>query len=295
MPRLPLLTVVERNAIISDHDYVASGIFNDVFRRQKLIHAASACLAREHGVMVTNGVLRRASGEFSSDHKRIYQAILPHLRRAIGLVARMHDLEAASRRAAAAADLHPDGLVVVDQNRRIRFCNAAAERALVRGDGLYWRNGVLHGRHSHDDVALARLIREAALQTGLRGGGMRVTRGGEDPDLALIVTPFPPDLLRLVGAATPQALITITELAPRPPPESRHIAELFGLSKAEAELAIGLLEGKQVEEIALERHVALSTVRSQLRSILRKTGLHRQGELVQLLGQVPVYKARSDI
>jgi DNA-binding CsgD family transcriptional regulator len=207
----------------------------------------------------------------------------------------MHDLEAASRRAAAAADLHPDGLVVVDQNRRIRFCNAAAERALVRGDGLYWRNGVLHGRHSHDDVALARLIREAALQTGLRGGGMRVTRGGEDPDLALIVTPFPPDLLRLVGAATPQALITITELAPRPPPESRHIAELFGLSKAEAELAIGLLEGKQVEEIALERHVALSTVRSQLRSILRKTGLHRQGELVQLLGQVPVYKARSDI
>jgi DNA-binding CsgD family transcriptional regulator/PAS domain-containing protein len=295
MPRLPLLTVVERNAIIGDHDYVASGLFNDVFRRQKLIHAASACLARQHGLMVTNGVLRRASGEFSSDHRRIYQAILPHLRRAIGLAVRMHDLESVSRRAAAAADLHPDGLVIVDPNRRVRFCNTAAERALVRGDGIYWRDGVLHGRHSHDDGALARLIRGAALRTGLCGGGLRVTRGGEAPDLALIVTPFPPDLLRLVDAATPQALVTITELALPSPPDRRHVADLFGFSKAETELAIGLLEGKHLEEIALERHVALSTVRSQLRSILRKTGLHRQGELVQLLRQVPVYNGRSQI
>ncbi len=80
MPRLPLLTVVERGAIIDDRAYVASGIFNDVFRRQKLIHAASACLAREHGLMITNGVLRRASREFGPDDKRLYQAILPRRR-----------------------------------------------------------------------------------------------------------------------------------------------------------------------------------------------------------------------
>ena len=118
--------------------------------------------------------------------------------------------------------------------------------------------------------------------------------GGGRPDLALIVTPFPPELREFASIATAHALVTITELAPRPAPAGRHVTELFGLSKAEAELAIALLEGKHVEEIALERHVALSTVRSQLRSILRKTGLHRQGELVQLLGQLPAYPPRSD-
>ena len=291
MPRLPLLTAVERNAIISDHDYVASGIFNDVFRRQKLIHAASACLAREQGLMITSGVLRRARGEFGTDEKRLYHAILPHLRRAIELTVRMQDLQIASRRAAAAADLNADGLVIVDQHRRIRFCNAAAERALVAGDGVCRRDGSLQVRHLHDSDGFACLIRDAALRTGLRGGGMRVVRGGEEPDLALIVTPFPPDLLEFMGAATPQALVTFAELVSQPAPEGRHLAALFGFSKAEAELAIALLNGKHVEEIALERHVALSTARSQLRSILEKTGTHRQGELLQLLGQVPVYQA----
>jgi DNA-binding CsgD family transcriptional regulator len=93
--------------------------------------------------------------------------------------------------------------------------------------------------------------------------------------------------------ATAHALVTLTELAPRPAPAGRYVTELFGLSKAETVLAIALLEGKNVEEIALERHVALSTVRSQLRAILRKTGLHRQGELLQLLGQLPAYPPLS--
>ena len=293
MPRLPLLTAVEREEIISDRDYVASGIFNDVFRRQKLIHAASACLAREPGFMITNGVLRRASRDFGTDDKRLYQAMLPHLRRAIELTVRMHDLQVATRRAAAVADLNADGLVIVDQHSRIQFTNAAAERVLIRGDGVCRREGVLHVRHSHDSDDLTRLIREAALRTGSCGGCIRLGRGVETPALAVIVTPFPPDLYKLADTATAQALVTLTELAPRPAPAGRHIAELFGLSKAEAELARALLEGKQVEEIAIERHVALSTVRSQLRSILRKTGLHRQGELVQLLGQVPAYKPRA--
>lgn len=293
MPRLPLLTVVERDAIISDRDYVMSGIFNDVFRRQKLIHAASACLAREHGVMVTNGVLRRAHGEFGTNDKRLYQALLPHLRRAIELSVRMHDLRLASQRAAAAADLSAHGLVIVDQHRRIEFSNAAAEKALARGDGVCSRQGVLHVCHPQNSDGFARLIKEAALRTGQCGGGMRVVRGGEKPDLALIVTPFPPDLRKLANFAMAHALVTLTELAPCPPPEGRHVADLFGFSKAEAELAIALLEGKQAEEIALERHVALSTVRSQLRSMLGKTRTHRQGELVQLLRQVPAYRPPS--
>ncbi|HVG49795.1 MAG TPA: hypothetical protein VM899_16840 [Rubellimicrobium sp.] len=293
MPRLPLLTAVEREEIISDRDYLTSGIFNDVFRRQKLIHAASACLARKPGLMITNGVLRRASRDFGTDDRRLYQAMLPHVRRAIELTVRMHDLQLASRRAAAVADLNADGLLIVDQHRRIQFSNVAAERVLVRGDGVCRRDGMLHARPSHDSDRLARLIREAALRTGSRGGCMRVVRGIEKPALAVIVTPFPPDLRNLAETATAHALVSITELVLGPAPAGQHIIELFGLSKAEAELAIALLEGRHIEEIALERQVALSTVRSQLRSILRKTGLHRQGELVQLLGQVPTYGPHS--
>lgn len=49
MPRLPLLTAVDRGSIIEDREYFGSHIFNDVFRPQHMVHAASACMAR-HGL-----------------------------------------------------------------------------------------------------------------------------------------------------------------------------------------------------------------------------------------------------
>ncbi|MGB3276823.1 MAG: hypothetical protein WBA82_11595 [Castellaniella sp.] len=43
-----------------------------------------------------------------------------------------------------------------------------------------------------------------------------------------------------------------------------------------------------LHEAALERHVGLATVRSQLASLLRKTGTTRQGQLIALLARASV-------
>ncbi|MBL8405454.1 MAG: helix-turn-helix transcriptional regulator [Dechloromonas sp.] len=65
----------------------------------------------------------------------------------------------------------------------------------------------------------------------------------------------------------------------------RHRLEhLYGLTHAEAELTAHLVQGESLDNIASVRRVTLETVRGQLRTIFKKTGTHRQGELVCLAG-----------
>lgn len=57
----------------------------------------------------------------------------------------------------------------------------------------------------------------------------------------------------------------------------------FGFTEAEADLAEALLSGDTVAEYAQARLVSKQTLRNQLVGLMRKTGTHRQAELIGLL------------
>jgi DNA-binding CsgD family transcriptional regulator len=61
---------------------------------------------------------------------------------------------------------------------------------------------------------------------------------------------------------------------------------LFGLTQAEAKLAIRLCRGERLRAIAHARGVSLGTVRSQLRAIFSKTRTKSQAGLVLLLARL---------
>lgn len=64
------------------------------------------------------------------------------------------------------------------------------------------------------------------------------------------------------------------------------LRRLFGLSEAEAKVAVQLACGASLENIAAARGVSVDTVRAQVRSVFHKTGLHRQGELICVVGRL---------
>jgi len=53
----------------------------------------------------------------------------------------------------------------------------------------------------------------------------------------------------------------------------------YGLSPAEARVATHIADGGSVETYAAQAGVSRGTVRSQLKSVFAKTGVHRQAEL----------------
>ena len=65
------------------------------------------------------------------------------------------------------------------------------------------------------------------------------------------------------------------------------LTSLFGLSKKESIIAIRLAAGETLNEIAEREFLSPHTVRVHIRDTLRKTGTHRQTELVRLLHLLP--------
>jgi DNA-binding CsgD family transcriptional regulator len=83
-----------------------------------------------------------------------------------------------------------------------------------------------------------------------------------------------------------RALLTFATLAPKSALRPTDLMRVFGLSPAEARLASIIAEGTSPEHAAERLRIARETARNQLKAIFGKTGTHRQGELVALLGAV---------
>src|SRR5690606_9161871 len=91
----------------------------------------------------------------------------------------------------------------------------------------------------------------------------------------LLIAPLSSSMRMCLGSRAAEVLVLISGAHPLRTPAARLIA-LFGLSAAEAEVAVALSLGGHPEEIALQRGVRISTIRTQLSSILSKTGTARQ-------------------
>jgi DNA-binding CsgD family transcriptional regulator len=88
----------------------------------------------------------------------------------------------------------------------------------------------------------------------------------------------------LFGAG--RAIIHFSEIAP----VTLHVPELlqqaFGLTPAEARLALLLAKGSGVTAAAADLKIGRETARTQLRIIFQKTGTHKQAELAACLARI---------
>ena len=95
------------------------------------------------------------------------------------------------------------------------------------------------------------------------------------------------DLKDYGGPEVQQRLASLEQaLASREDGRNARLQSQFGLTQAEARIALHLAAGGSIAGYAAAHDVSPATVRSQLKSIFAKTGAHRQGELIGLIGRV---------
>ncbi len=291
MPRLPCATPVAREAIVPDPAYLGGALYNEVFRPQRLAHAAAACLLRTAEITAPLGIIRRVGSERPNRRDlELLRRLLPHMQRAVQLQLRLAALGARGDAAEEALDHAPFGVILVDAGGRVLFLNAPAEAVVAAADGLTVSNGALSAATAGETRALARLVADAAA-TGAgagtsAGGAMALSRPSSSSPLAVLVAPLRGQL-PVPAERRPAAVVFLAAPERCAPVAGRRLVELFGLSPAEAQLAVALLAGKRLRQIAAERSVQLPTVRNQLRAVLAKTGTARQADLVRLLATLP--------
>jgi DNA-binding NarL/FixJ family response regulator len=177
--------------------------------------------------------------------------------------------------------------------------NAAAEAMAANRLGLRivpqkvgpgGRHRTLATLHHEDQQALNALVRATALG-GSPGGGLRVRDASCSPALAALVSPLPRRLSEgaggLSGRVPGQALILLRDLkAASRAPDPGLLRRLFGLSLAEAEVACALYGGATKSAVAATRGLKESTIKSQVDSILLKTGSANLRDLERLLASL---------
>lgn len=86
------------------------------------------------------------------------------------------------------------------------------------------------------------------------------------------------------------ALLLFTPVSKKHIPPVELVRSLFDLTMSEARVARKLAAGKSAQEIADGGGVALSTVRTQIRQVMEKTGCSRQAEVVALLANIALQR-----
>ena len=236
-----------------------------------------------NGVII-NLLRPRRKEQFGSAELADLAMLHPHLIRAYLLTTRLSGLRQIAGDAAGAMERSPCGLVLTDAEGRVRHMNQPAERLCREPGGLSVLAGRLSAPRSADAQRLQGLIGAATvLDPSRRGGGsMALSTPARRLPLSISVAPIRSERSPLFDDG-PSALVCITDLEAGVSLPEHRLVELLGLTPAEARVALALLEGGGLREVAASLGVSFYTVRAHLARIFEKTGAGRQAELVRLL------------
>jgi len=190
-----------------------------------------------------------------------------------------------------------DGLVypvmLVDTMRGLLFRNRAATDALESTDYIVDRGGMLGCRLPSDDATLTIAIQNLGLQADLslrlpqKRQFVRIHRASDHSGIGVYLSALRPNEVMGAFGMASVALLVFHDPRATPQADPFILAEAFDLTPAEARVAVQLARGKTAEEVATDRSVAIGTVRTQIKSLLAKTGVHRQADLLRLIGSLP--------
>ncbi|BBY87385.1 hypothetical protein MTOK_31670 [Mycolicibacterium tokaiense] len=186
----------------------------------------------------------------------------------------------------------PGPVLLLSTTCRVVGMNRAAEALLREQSDLgVDRNGHLHADAPADDDALRAAARRA-VNPGVDpcSGPLAVTinRPPRAP-LRVLLTPLPQNhmLPALDPDAQAVALVTVVDPETVQRAKAAALSELYGLTTAEARVAVVLATGVGRVKVAEQLHVSLETVKKHTAACFRKVGVTTQAGLAYVVASVP--------
>jgi DNA-binding CsgD family transcriptional regulator/PAS domain-containing protein len=292
IPRLASGKVLIGSEIWPEPEFHRSVFYNEFLKQFDLdiCSVAAIGIASIPGNFDALSIFRGNSDqEFTAENIVLLSMLRPHIQIALATRSRLSTLEAKVADLENGFNSIESAVVLLDRTGRVVLVNDRALSILDQEQCLALRKSRLVAPNREEGATLRGLIIKAiatATFKGLDGGGaMPLGRAGKKP-LQLLVAP-----LRSIGAALPGRAVVAVFLSD---PE-RNLAvpaevlrTLFGLTRAEARLAISLLDGHSLSESAELNSVSRETVKSQIASVFLKTGARGQTDLVRLLARLPL-------
>jgi DNA-binding CsgD family transcriptional regulator len=165
------------------------------------------------------------------------------------------------------------GYLTLDEQRKVIDWNIAAQMALER-----------QGDRAGDAAELSGAFRSLA-------SGLSVQFKPNSVFWLVIPSRFAKPLVIAEPkryAFNGKSIVVLIDRDARQRPNPHTLQKMFGLTNAETQLALSMASGDTPLEIARNRRLSRTTIRSQLAALFAKTETKRQAELVSLLCRMAV-------
>lgn len=284
---LPLGKVVTLAELMPDAELRNSEYYRRYLEPAGVLHILGADIGAPDAFQARLRLIRGPEETaFTANDKSLCALLMPHLERAIALHARLNRIVSERDVFAGAVEQLAVGTILLDEHGKFLTANHLATQILSERDGLEIVNQQLTLASPQQSRELKEIIQRALTnareQQPAIVQALRVQRPSGRPDLGL--------MLRLVpqyqwgeGQQVPALAIFISDPGHGGEASQHTLAQLFGLTRAEAALATQLSRGLSIQEAAEALHVSLHTARTQLKSVFAKTGVSRQAELIRLI------------
>ncbi|OWT61901.1 helix-turn-helix transcriptional regulator [Candidimonas nitroreducens] len=284
----PRCSVYTDQSVLDKPDFLRSVIYNEWFAPQDMQGVLLLKVFDQQGVN-TIFTLNRGTGQtdfngHDIDTMASLQPVLQHAVRIRQHLARLR-LDAHS----SAFDQMHIAHLIVNRQRHVLHMNATADRLFsTAAMPVLVVQKRLDVRDSRDGNVLDDLISRACAAPGQARlpTGELVLHTERGPALVLSVYPLMDAMEYGLNAQYAASIVIRTMGIDGACDAQARLQNLFDLSAKEAELAMLLLTGCSLQEAAEQRAVRITTLRSQLASLFRKTGTARQGQLVALLARL---------
>jgi DNA-binding CsgD family transcriptional regulator len=220
----------------------------------------------------------------------LVRLILPHMQTALDVRRRLGSLAGENRNFEDALDQMRQGVILFDEYGSCVFLNRVARELARKRDGVYLTQNRLYAVDLRESQGLQGLVKNA-VSTGTkkdaRAAGAILISRRFGRALHVVISPFSSERTSFQKRAIAIALISDPE--PQASRQSEVLGRLYFLTPAEIGVVELLGSGLSLTESAAVKQVSKETIRSQLKSILDKTGARRQSDLIRLLGTMPTF------
>lgn len=283
------------DGICDQKTFYRSEFFNDWARELDIHHGASGTIWQHEGQTIQVFMQRTGGqGHFTRAETNAFNALTPHIRRALRLEAIMHQrrqqqdyLEKQGRFSA---------MLLVDARGEVVHASESAWQILQAEPGIRMHARKLRLQDKAGQDQLDRLI-AASFGGGMShapvtGGVVPLWRYGRTP-LLIQVMPLHPDADSNVMPVPAHAAIYLVDGELETEIDLDKLASLLDLTPAEARIAALISQGEKSADIAVSCNVSIHTVRSQIKSIFIKTEVSSQAQLTKLVRALPVQRQVS--
>ncbi|PFH20121.1 helix-turn-helix transcriptional regulator [Burkholderia sp. JKS000303] len=285
---LPSDRVVTVDEVFGATAWVASELYRTFLQPLDIRHVLGADLRTQAGVECRFRVCRKhAAAPFSARDKARCGWLLPHLKGAVELHARLDAVAVERTLYANAVDRMQIAMITLDRHGMIVDANDVAGDLLAQRNGLIVTRDTIEATDAQDNRRLQRLIRRAVAghlgTAAAPAEAMAVTRGAGKPRVGVLVRTIALSDWSGDSQRRPAVSILLRDPDRKPSGEREILRKLYDLTPAETALALRLTDGLTLDEAAEESGIRKNTARAHLRSIFSKTGVSRQATLVRIL------------